>query len=237
MILSNPGNNLFLPRDIGIDIWWDPINIDGAYGYPADGTGVSSIIDGGKSPNNLTQASGGAQPIYKRSIINGNPVFRFAGAQFMSSPNGVNNAYTGAMTHFIVFSTTNSTPPSGAARIISKPSSWAPTYLSTEYTFSLFGVTYTTGAAAVANDTFYNFCSVYNGSSATDFYRNGTFLVTSSFASVMAVNANNLYFGSRDGAQHFISGDVAFVGVFYRALAAWEISLMNFYLNVRFNLS
>jgi hypothetical protein len=231
--MTNKCNTITAPADLGLDIIWDPLNLDKVAGYPADGSSVSSILDLGRSGNNLSQATGAAQPIFKRDIINGNPILRFSGAQWMSSPAGANNAYAGAMSVFVVWSTPN-TSPAPIARTITKVSSWTLSYVTEDIQFGLFAGGSYTADNIIANDTVYNTGTVFNGSTATDFYRNGELFTTVSAAGTMSGTASDLYFGSRDGTQHFITGDVGFLCVAYRALSSFEIGKLNTYLNIRF---
>jgi hypothetical protein len=233
MIIQPP--SLYVPQNFGLDILIDPLNLDGNYTYYSDGVSISSIIDQGITPNNMSQATGAAQPIYKRAIINGNPVLRFSGAQWMSSPNGVNNAYAGAMSIFCVFATPNNSPAS-TGRIITKISSWGLSYASTNATFSFTGPYTATGLIA-ANNTFYNIGAFYDGSANTTFYRNGALFQNVALAAVMPASSSDLYLGSRDGLTNFIECDIAFLAVKFGTLSNFQINAINFYLNQRFGLS
>jgi hypothetical protein len=227
-------NKLYTPQQFGLDMVYDPLNVAGDNTYPANSASIANFKNLSANNNHWSQPSGASQPTYHHNVINGQPVVRFNGSQWMSFAHSSSNSYTGAMTIICVYSTPNVSPAS-TGRIITKISSWGMSYASTNITFSFTGPYMATGLLA-ANNTFYNIGAIYNGSSQTVFYRNGSLYQTVSLASTMPVTTNALYLGSRDGVINFINGDIAFLAVKFGAIAAPEFSRINYYLNSRFQL-
>jgi hypothetical protein len=232
--MLNIRNKLYVPQQFGLDLVFDPLNAAGNNTYPSNGATIAHWRDLSGMANHWAQPSGALQPTFHHNVINGQPVVRFNGAQWMTMAHSANNAYTGAMTIICVYSTPN-VSPAATGRIITKISSWGISYASTNVTFSFTGPYMATGLLA-ANNTFYNIGAIYNGSSQTAFYRNGSLYQTVSLASTMPVTTNALYLGSRDGVINFINGDIAFLAVKFGAIAAPEFSRINYYLNSRFQL-
>lgn len=232
-VTGNAG--LFIPQDLNPQIYCDPRNIDKNYTVVSNGTALSTLSNLGSIGSTFDQASGALQPTIENNVVNGNPVFRFNGSQSMTMSSFAGLNYAGAMSIFCVFSTSNANP-SPIQRFISYPGSWTFANATNSVQFGMFGNgTYSLPGTPIANNTWYSTGGVYNGSSSTDFYVNGV-KTTVAGAIAMGLLSVNLYFGSRDGTQHFLLGDVAFIFVKFSAMPDWQVNEMNLYLKNRFNL-
>jgi hypothetical protein len=235
MIVFPRNNGLITPWDTQPQVWVDPRNYDGANSHAANGTALASVTNLGTLGSTFAQASGGAQPNIQNNIINGNPVFRFSGAQSMAMAPQAGLNYGGPMSILCVFNTPNANP-AAIQRFVSYPGGWTWANLSNSMQFGMFGNgTYSLPGTPISNSTWYSTVGIYNGSSSTDFYVNGTKTTVAAALTMGVISGASLYFGSRDGTQHFITADVALLLVYFRALQAWEINGLNFYLKNRFN--
>lgn len=235
MIIAPSNNGILTPSDTQPQIWLDPRNYDGNNTRSSNGTALSSIKNLGAIGSTFAQASGGAQPTIQNNVVNTNPVFRFSGAQSMTMSSFAGLNYAGPMSVFVVFNTPNANPGI-AQRFLAYPAGWAFLNSGNNLQFTMFGAgAYDLFGFLITNDTWFNSAAVYDGSNNCDFYLNGTkYNVADSIT--MSLQTTNLFFGSRDGTQGFVTGDIALVLVYFRALAAWEINGINFYLKNRFNL-
>lgn len=235
MIIAPSNNGLLTPWDTQPQVWADPRNYDGTNNRAANGTTLATVKNLGTIGSQFDQASAGARPAIENNIVNGNPVFRFIGAQSMAMAPMAALNYGGPMSIFCVFSTVNANP-SPIQRFVSYPGGWTWANATNSMQFGLFGNgTYSLPGTPIANSTWYSTAGIYNGSSATDFYVNGVKTTVASALSMGVISGASLYFGSRDGTQHFINADVALLLVYFRALAQWEINGLNYYLKNRFN--
>ncbi len=74
----------------GAVLWLDASQITGL----SDGAAISTWTDATGNGYNATQGTSGAQPIYKANILNGKPVVRFNGSQWMDV-SGVHSLFGG----------------------------------------------------------------------------------------------------------------------------------------------
>lgn len=87
--------------------WWMQANAgvysDNGTTLAVDGNGVQQWNDQSAIANHARQATAGNKPIYKTSILNGNPVLRFASDQFIDALAAPGIAPTDNAQYFIVF--------------------------------------------------------------------------------------------------------------------------------------
>lgn len=99
----------FNPKQVtGLRLWLDATDPAANGTQPADGTAVSTWTDKSGQANNVTQATGSLQPIYKLNIINAKPVVRFDGVDDLLSKTSASTLGTKA-TMFAVVTTNGNT--------------------------------------------------------------------------------------------------------------------------------
>lgn len=86
--------------------WWMKANtgaLNPSATSAADGDAVATWNDQSGIANNATQGTGGNRPIFKSSIINGNPVLRFSSNQFLDATSTPGITGTNSFYFFLVF--------------------------------------------------------------------------------------------------------------------------------------
>lgn len=110
--LNIAGCQLWLKAGEGIE------KDDGSAGYTAvtaDGDGIKRWLDNSGNGNAATQATSGAQPAFVSGAVNGHPVIRFDGDDWLATP------ITTAFSDFVIFiAFVDSGGNSPAARLIDK---------------------------------------------------------------------------------------------------------------------
>lgn len=221
------------PWDLQVDTWWSALNPDGAGAYPANASAVSSLHDLGKQGNNLSQANGALQPSFTRSANGTFPAISFNGTQWMSCGAGAGNSYQGAMSCYGIWQNN----ASGTQRIVMKLTSWAYSAQNANYVWNAWvsgsGVAAITTGGITAG-TYQSCTMIYNRGTSAIFYKDAALFQTiTPYTALNDAGVGDLYFGSRDGAQQYVTGAVTDYFMFYRLQADWEIALMNFFLRFR----
>lgn len=232
-------NFIFTPYALQMNSIYDAFNPDKNFTIYSSGTALSQINDLGLNGNTQSQATGASQPTYIPNVINGNPVFRFNGtSQWTSAAAGAGNNANGAITVCGVWKTNNNAV---TQRIICKLLSWSQAMNSTSsFTCTIWiGATGNSlnSATVVSASTFYSNIDVYNNSTADIYIDGAKDGVSGGSLGANSATTNALYLGSRDGTQQWWNGDCAFMAFRYSAFQNWEVNLMNYYLNKRFNLA
>jgi len=218
------------PWDLQVDTWWSALNPDGAGGYPANNTALSSLTDLGKRGNNLSQPTGLLQPLFKRSANGNFPAIDFSGAQWMSVAAGSGNSYQGGMSCYGIWQNN----ASGTQRIVMKVLSWAYSAASANYNFNVWqsasGFAATVTGSPISAGVYQSCTMIYNRGTDVPFYKNSALYQTvTPFTALNDAGVLDLYFGSRDGTQQFMVGAITDYFMFYRIQAIWESNYMNFF--------
>lgn len=218
------------PWDLQVDTWWSALNPDGAGGYPANGSSVSSLTDLGTKGNNLSQASGALQPTFTRSANGNFPAISFSGTQWMSCAASANNSYAGGKSSYGVWQCN----ASGTQRIVMKVLSWAYSAASTNYNWNIWnsgsGVAATVTGNPISSGVYQSCTMIWNAGTDVTFYKNAaSYQTITPFTTLADVGVNDLYLGTRDGTQQYMVGAITDWFVFFRVQSAWEISYMNFF--------
>lgn len=204
---------------LGYNTIFDADNPLGNFTIPADGASLANITDDGPNGNNISQATGATQIIYKRNIINSRNVFRFAGAQFLSCVTSANNNYVGPMTFVALAATTNTTQ---FGSILAKAgvggTGWrAGTTTSTDFKglFTLPGVVdIKTTAALWASGVWAAVAFRFNADKSVDFFKNRALVQNVANSSAMTVSTGDFIFGARTTSLiDPFKGDVNLAGV------------------------
>ena len=219
----------FSPTYLSIDSWYSALNPNGDGSIPSDGAALSSVIDLGVKQNNMAQATVVNQPIYKRNIINGKNVFRCNGITFMSCAAGSGNNYSGPMTIFYVCATAVTTTINAAIGKGGEFGGCAGT--SNTFRFTTSGIKdYQTSGSQFTNNVFLVESMRFNSDFSVDFWKNGT--AGDHITGTTAMTSNNgtfTIFSPNTTPAFAWNGDIVMIGIFFRALAANEMLLMNTY--------
>lgn len=226
MLLNQSGLDGFLPIHIGVNSWYDTLNPLGDNSTPTDGSALSLIKDLGLNGNDVSQASGSAQPIFKRSIINNNHVFRVDGTKVMSAAGGPGNNYNGPLT---VLSIADTTQTSATTTLCGKSASWVHSMDDVaQFRFTTPSIMDydTTNAQYIAN-TFLVQTARFNSDFSVDFWKNRSFIQNVGGTTAMPSSTGPLYLFASNSTPTFAwNGDVIAFCIFFRALTNAEIMWM-----------
>lgn len=198
-----------------------------------DGSAVSSWPDSSGNGNTMTQATSSSQPVFKTNILNGNPVVRFDGSDFMQS---VLTAAPAAITVLAVVKATDFTgtrtvlgcDTTGGFQYRFDASTGLPRVLTQNAT--TIGV----GSVAPAAGAWVVVAMTYTVGSTWTHQING--LDNGSGTSSAPPSASAVRIGSRNGGLEAFLGDMAEVLVYHRVLTATELQTVSLYLGNKYNL-
>lgn len=189
--------------------WWDASQ-ETAY---ADGAAVSSITDKSGNARHAVQAVSANQPVFKTSILNGRPVYRFTTNDFCKTPTfTINQPYTA----FLVAKATSATP--GAYRYAigatqaADPTKLAHIGINSSNNFFVGANTETSMGAADVNWNLFSF--IGNGASGL-WAKNGVRTTANLGTSVWEA----ITIGSRGDGLIYWEGDIAEVIVYNYAMS------------------
>lgn len=86
--------------------WWlkaDAGVLNPSSGAAIDGEAVMQWNDQSTIVNNASQGTAGNRPVFRTNIINGNPVLRFAGNQFVDAASAPGIVTSNSFSFFLVF--------------------------------------------------------------------------------------------------------------------------------------
>ena len=201
-------------------------------GVVTSGSNVSQWNDLSGNGNNAIQATGGYQPVYVASQLNGQPVLRFnaGNTTYLRIPNHT-TLNSGSMTIYAVAKRT--TTPS-YAMVVQKMNGGDNQY---GLGFESGSPRYITGGnyvlGTLASGTF-GVMEAYSGSSTIRLYINGT-LAQSTSASSISISTDPVDIGGR-GTTYGLTGDIAEVLIFNRALDDTERKAVQNYFYFRYGL-
>jgi hypothetical protein len=226
-----------VPSDLtGLVAWWDANAITPV----ADGTAIAQWDDSSGNAKHATQATGTKQPVYKTSILNGKPVVRFQGTDdFMDVP-AIDLSATKAITVIGVFNSTVNATDQVIIEMSANYGSQTDSFIlyRASDNLPLFGaegnVGFVDAKTAFIQSAHAVFAGVIDMSKAlreVSVWKNGTF-------GTLGNNSNNtgffgnraLYMGARAGTSLFLTGDIAELMIFNRALTGGERGRMEEYL-------
>lgn len=221
----------------------------------ADGAAIATWPDQSGKGNNATQATTANKPTYKTGILNGRPVVRFDGGDWLSGGDILDFDYTDKFTIFVVH---KNTAGAGDQSLMGKLDSASP--------FQGWELAYTPDtkiAAGVVSDWTTNnalwleynttltsnhiVTMRYNGNANPgtgdlDLWRDGVALALSATVknglSATSVNAIPFTVGARNnGAANKITGDIAEIVIYNRALSDSERQQVERYLSQKYGIA
>ena len=227
-------NNPQAPNQFGgLALWLDASQLTGL----VDGNAVASWTDMTGKGNHAIQATEANKPLYKTNILNGKPVVRFDGTDFLTSPNGAISGLSNAISIFAVYNMTVQTDTSilvaetddTANRLNIHPNFSGGTVFFDFGNISTGGRV--NGAWGGALGTFYRWGFVA-GSSAMNIYRNGTSILSVGTSKTFTPGIKTLNIGAYSATR--FNGDVAEIIIYNRVLSAIERAFIDSYLSNKY---
>ena len=223
----------FSPTDIaGLNMW-----LDSSQESFSDNDAVGTATDFSGNNNDATQGTAGAKPTFKTNIINGQPVFRFDGGDFMSAAIGYANA---AFTIFVVGSWTSAIFPSIIAEYNSTTSGYlacglrdlggGSAAISTHKTgvnTSTSNLTVTTTVPALIA---YKSAGISGGTADVLCYKNGTAASGTVQQTTLSTNTAINIGASKGGTADILTGDIAQILIYDSQLSDTNRGLVETYL-------
>ena len=241
----------FTPRSLDPLVWLDGADSSSLYDATSGGSLVAAdgIIarwqDKSGNANHFTQATSGARPTRRVGVKNGADIVRFNGANELNTAANVLFASCPAITHFIVMnlssgvimeSSPNFNPINGAFIIYSDTGNvFAPAFKSSG---GYVTCTEVTGSA----NAWHSWATVMNPTLAIDevsFFRDGnTPAVTRTFNpdTTTSFISERLFLGARSGGLFPVTGDIAEVLIYPRALSVSERQSVERYLSAKWGI-
>ena len=208
-------------------------------GVTKDGSNnVSAVVDQASS-NTLTQSTGGAQPTYVASDLNGNPAFRFNGTQWLANSAA---AVTGLNQDMTVITVAMTTAPTAQQYPIYLGANNGTTginravgYLGSDEMFDTAGSC--VGGLAPAPSAFAIEVSTLDpGLTDVAFYQDGVSNGTGTLSGVQNLSPG-ITFGADGAAANGWQGDVAEVLVYDHQLSNVELQQVTLYLASKYGLA
>lgn len=232
------GINSTNPFPLLNNVYVDSANpLANAASIPADGAGLSSVVDLGIYRNNFVQASGAIQPVYKRNIVNGNNIIRWNGfdSYMTCAYDAVKNGYNGPMTLTFAW-LTNVIGTGTNNRMFGRQNAGTASGFSTGqidnmYAFTATGLTDAQSTPIIAAGTWEVATMRYNGTDTVNFFRNDTFISTDTGSDTVVANTNALILGGFSSTLTGLNwnGDLLLFGWAWRQLTNAQISLLHQY--------
>ncbi|NOT76206.1 MAG: T9SS type A sorting domain-containing protein [Cyclobacteriaceae bacterium] len=196
-----------------------------------DGALVSSWLDQSGSASHATQGSVGNQPTFRTAQVNGQPVLRFPGSNFMTCPSGfpINSDYT----KIVVARVLNV----GATGNIISGSSGHAFYTSSSTFMRLFqsGGIFATSTIPITNNGFDIMTGTFaNASRFGLIYMNGA--VAGPGGTASTTNTDNTLQIGAFASNNFMNGDVAEAIVYSVLLNTAQRNIVHNYLSSKYNL-
>lgn len=213
-------NSPFSPTQIaGLKLWLKASTIN-----LTDGTAVSSWADSSGLGNNVSQATGAQQPIYKTGIVNGKPIVRFDGVNDLLSGSDL-----GLSQPFTVCCVVKASSGGIFQDIVDQGVPSATVHNSNN--FAMYAGNTVDGSTNIIG-AFHTFIGIYNGASSTG-YTNGNSDIS---GDVGAFNTSGLTIGNNAGATSSFTGDIAEVLIYNSALSSTNRSNIQSYLKTTYGL-
>lgn len=214
-----------LPSDLtGLQLW---LKADAIVGK-VDGDAISTWSDSSGNSKDATQATGVNQPIYKTNILNGLPVLRLNGSQWMAQ------ATFAVSQPITVFAVAKQTSNSTNASVFSASDANENTLLFTTNTpnrLDLYGGTDLFGYTDLLG-SFNVLTGVFNGASSIN-QVNGR---PEALGNAGALNITTYRIGNNAGGST-LTGDIAEVIVYNRVLSTFERSQIDTYLSDKYRIT
>lgn len=234
--------SVFAPTDLSGLLGWYRADTLGL----TNGVGVSSWPDSSTAGHSLSQATGGNQPTFQTSQVNGLPCLRFDGsndnlasAAFASPTAGcsvlvvlnasVQNSYRVLFNHSAA--ATWATPFARVACYITDAA--ASNFWQFFVEDTSVGANGLTDVIAASTGS-WQLMSFYYDASNQFMYRNGTQLVTQARAGTLTSSTRPLFIGTDTGQTQGWFGDIAEVIYYDRALTSGERSSAEGYLRTKY---
>jgi hypothetical protein len=199
-------------------------------GTVSDGDPVGQWTDQSGNGNHATQTTAAKKPLYKVSIVNGQPVVRFDGTNDYLATANVTIAQP--ITTFVVFQRTAALKASSHALLALTPTI-VITPTPNGFTSLDAGTAWIDGTAWAAS-TFFLSTVVVNGASSV-LYKNGASDATGNPGSA-GWATEPIVVGSTDGTNNFLGGDVTEIIIYNSALSAGNRQQVENYLNAKYAL-
>jgi hypothetical protein len=212
----------FTPASISnISLWYAANSITGK----VDGDAIASWSDLSGNGNNMVQATGTKQPLYKTGQVNGLPALRFDSTDdAMGTTYSVSNPFSA----FVVYAWTGT---GGARRVLNGANNWLLGPRSdTGSNYKYYNSNFIVGPALSANTWVYE--TVTQDSGGATFRHNGA---------SQGTNANNtapggLVLGAGGGFPEAAASDIAEIIFYSRLLTSDEVALVEGYLKSKYGL-
>ena len=241
----------FTPRSLNPLVWLDGADSSSLYDATSGGSLVAAdgIIarwqDKSGNSNHFTQATSGVRPTRRVGVKNGADIVRFNGANELNTASNVLFASCPAITHFIVMnlstgvimeSSTNYNTLTGAFIASSEAGNvFAPS-------FKHVGGYVTCAEVTGSANAWHSWATVMNPTLAIDevsFFRDGnTPAVTRTFNDNTTTSfiSERLFLGARSGGLFPVTGDIAEVLIYPRALSVSERQSVERYLSAKWGI-
>lgn len=200
--------------------------------------GISQWNDKSGNSNNATQGTGASQPTYYPAALNSKNVLTFDGNDSLTLPSSVYSLANGANTIFVV---ANTTIDNTEQRLVSLTETGSMR-CGIEFVIATDSATYQTRTSyaglaltGITKSNYNILTGSYNGATTQSFsLNNGTAVTNANGALENGVNAANIGSG---GASRFLTGGIAEIIIFNRALLSAEILSVNQYLSAKWNIA
>lgn len=234
LLFDNPP---FLPTRIGgFQAWYDTTSDD--Y-LTLDGTAITQFIDrSGQGNDTPVQGTASARPTRALSQINGLQAATFDGGDTLELPSALYSIPNGNNTVFAVCKRNTETAQSNKIVGLSEVGSQR---LLLDYGSSAGSAFYQSrtaagnGASSSGTNTDFNLFTCYRDGSTQSISRNGSAESTIALGASEA-NCDAGHIGSLAGSSAFLTGAIAEILIFNRALTSTEITNINTYLSNKYNI-
>lgn len=250
-----PGGYYRLPLDPSLGFWFSADKLLGMNStLPGDGTAVSFCADLSGNLNYISQATGASQPTFKTNIINGLPVLRFTGTQWIACQgtgggNGGISPLFSTMSAITIFTVAQTTTTAGSVIVYlsTGAATGAPrastnqstVYAITGRTFDGNGTATASGGTAGINTFTYNTSNRDYVNKTSDIWVGGVNQVSAtnvgSAGPGSSTNSKALHIGGA-GLSGSMQGDIAEVLIYTGILSTTNRQAVETYLKNKYAL-
>ena len=226
------GQDAFMPTQRpDLKLWLDAYD---ASTITESGLAVSQWNDKSGQGNHATQGTGSAQPTYAPNTLNGKAVLTFDGGDFLDIPSGLYTIPNGDNTVFVV--SKRNTETGSQEQLLTFVQTGVAARLGIQYPATAGRVSYFNqfnGGTAPENtgntNTNYQILTGFRSGTTQSISVNGNTAVSNADATSSALT-DVIYLGSSQGIL-YLTGGIAEVLIYARALSAAEIIMVNTYLS------
>lgn len=239
------GSNIFgqpggLPNFLWTILWIDASqNLNSNLGAPVITSGaLSNIPDiSALSTNNAFQTNGSLRPTYVSNILNGQPVFRFSGTQYLVS--GLNLTIAGAFPNVTGFAVFRHNTASGNSKLIGSDGGFGRMFgfdnRAAGFNFCYGNGTGVSGIATLSANTWYLISWEWNaGNNSVSFWINKIFQVSGSGISPNGATTTGI--GALHPGTEPWNGDIAEIILYNRIMSAIDRQATENYLTSKWNI-